>query len=54
MGTLAKMPWREDRKKIYGPGVYDMKSGVMMALTAVGGAAGFEGAAGAGAVAAGE
>jgi len=35
MGTLAKMPWREDRKKIYGPGVYDMKSGVMMALTAV-------------------
>jgi len=35
MGTLAKMPWREDKKKIYGPGVYDMKSGVMMALTAV-------------------
>jgi len=35
MGTLKTMPWREDRKKIYGPGVYDMKSGVMMALTAV-------------------
>jgi glutamate carboxypeptidase len=35
MGTLAKMPWREDKKKIYGPGVYDMKAGVMMALTAV-------------------
>ncbi len=35
LGTLAKMPWREDKKKIYGPGVYDMKSGVMMALTAV-------------------
>jgi glutamate carboxypeptidase len=35
LGTLAKMPWREDKKKIYGPGVYDMKSGVMMALTAI-------------------
>jgi glutamate carboxypeptidase len=35
MGTLLRMPWREDKKKIYGPGVYDMKSGVMMALTAV-------------------
>jgi glutamate carboxypeptidase len=35
MGTLKKMPWREDKKNIYGPGVYDMKSGVMMALTAI-------------------
>jgi len=35
LGTLAKMPWREDRQKIYGPGVYDMKAGVMMALTAI-------------------
>ena len=34
-GTLAKMPWREDKKKIYGPGVYDMKSGVLMAMTAI-------------------
>ena len=35
LGALKTMPWREDKKKIYGPGVYDMKSGVMMALTAV-------------------
>jgi glutamate carboxypeptidase len=36
LGTLAKMPWREDKTKLWGPGVYDMKSGVMMALTAIG------------------
>jgi len=35
LGTLKTMPWREDRQKIFGPGVYDMKSGVMMALTAI-------------------
>ncbi|QMV18819.1 M20/M25/M40 family metallo-hydrolase [Granulicella sp. 5B5] len=40
MGTLAKMPWREaDGKdgirRIWGPGVLDMKAGVVMALEAI-------------------
>ncbi|HXE06367.1 MAG TPA: M20 family metallopeptidase [Acidobacteriaceae bacterium] len=35
LGTLKKMPWREERGKIYGPGVLDMKAGVAMALTAM-------------------
>jgi glutamate carboxypeptidase len=35
IGTLAKMPWREADGKIYGPGLLDMKIGVMMALEAV-------------------
>ncbi|WP_263380825.1 M20 family metallopeptidase [Granulicella paludicola] len=35
MGTLAKMPWREAEGKIFGPGVLDMKVGVVMALEAI-------------------
>jgi len=35
LGTLARMPWREDSGRIYGPGVLDMKAGVMMALEAI-------------------
>jgi glutamate carboxypeptidase len=35
MGTLATMPWREANGKIFGPGVLDMKAGVMMALEAI-------------------
>jgi glutamate carboxypeptidase len=35
MGTLAKMPWREGDSKIFGPGVLDMKFGVVAALEAV-------------------
>ncbi len=35
MGTLAKMPWREAEGKFWGPGVLDMKAGVVMALEAV-------------------
>ena len=39
LGTLKKMPWREQRgkgsSKIYGPGILDMKAGVAMALTAM-------------------
>jgi glutamate carboxypeptidase len=35
IGTLAKMPWREDAGKIFGPGILDMKAGVMMALEAI-------------------
>ena len=35
MGTLAKMPWREAEGKLWGPGVLDMKAGVVMALEAI-------------------
>jgi glutamate carboxypeptidase len=34
-GTLAKMPWRDAEGKLWGPGVLDMKAGVVMALEAV-------------------
>ena len=35
MGTLAAMPWREIEGKLWGPGVLDMKAGVVMALEAI-------------------
>lgn len=35
MGTLAKMPWHEADGRYWGPGVLDMKAGVVMALTAL-------------------
>jgi glutamate carboxypeptidase len=35
LGTLAKMPWREADGKLWGPGVLDMKAGVVMALKAI-------------------
>jgi len=35
MGTLANMPWREAEGRYWGPGVLDMKAGVMMALAAI-------------------
>jgi len=35
LGTLAKMPWREADGKLFGPGVLDMKSGVLMAMEAI-------------------
>jgi glutamate carboxypeptidase len=35
MGTLAKMPWKDSDGKLWGPGVLDMKAGVVMALEAV-------------------
>ena len=35
VGTLRAMPWREADGRLWGPGVLDMKAGVMMALTAV-------------------
>jgi glutamate carboxypeptidase len=35
LGTLANMPWHLTRDRISGPGVLDMKAGVVMALTAV-------------------
>jgi glutamate carboxypeptidase len=36
LGTLKKMPWREANGRYWGPGVLDMKAGVVMALTALG------------------
>jgi glutamate carboxypeptidase len=35
VGTLARMPWRVKDGLAYGPGVLDMKAGVVMALTAM-------------------
>jgi glutamate carboxypeptidase len=35
MGTLRSMPWRESGGRFFGPGVLDMKAGVVMALTAL-------------------
>jgi glutamate carboxypeptidase len=35
MGTLRAMPWRERDGRFFGPGVLDMKAGVVMALAAV-------------------
>jgi glutamate carboxypeptidase len=35
VGTLARMPWREEGGKLFGPGVLDMKAAVVMALEAV-------------------
>jgi glutamate carboxypeptidase len=35
MGALKNMPWREQNGHCYGPGVLDMKAGVIMALAAV-------------------
>lgn len=34
-GTLARMPWRLTRERIHGPGVFDMKAGVVMMLAAI-------------------
>lgn len=43
VGTLAKLPWRRDGAKCYGPAILDMKSGNYLAMEAVGqlAAAGF-------------
>jgi len=35
MGTLAKMPFRVHRGRAYGPGILDMKSGIVIGLWAV-------------------
>jgi glutamate carboxypeptidase len=35
VGTLARMPWRVEDGWAYGPGVLDMKAGVVMALAAM-------------------
>ena len=36
LGTLEKMPFYEAEGKIFGPGVLDMKGGLVIALTAIG------------------
>jgi glutamate carboxypeptidase len=35
LGTRENMPWREAKGRFHGPGVLDMKAGVIMALAAV-------------------
>ena len=35
LGTLAKMPYREADGKIFGPGVLDMKAGIVISLAAI-------------------
>ena len=35
IGTLTKMPWHESEGRYWGPGVLDMKAGVVMALAAL-------------------
>jgi glutamate carboxypeptidase len=35
IGTLSGMPWREEKGRYWGPGVLDMKAGVVMALAAI-------------------
>jgi len=35
LGTLAKMPYRESDGKIFGPGVLDMKAGIVISLAAI-------------------
>ena len=35
LGTLATMPWREHRGRLYGPGVFDMKSGIVQMMFAL-------------------
>src|ERR1700722_19241262 len=35
LGTLKTMPWRQAEGRLWGPGVLDMKAGVIMALTAI-------------------
>lgn len=35
IGTLEKMPYREADGKVYGPGVLDMKSGIVISLAAI-------------------
>lgn len=35
LGTLQKMPYREEGDKIFGPGTLDMKAGIVIALAAI-------------------
>ena len=35
VGTLRAMPWREEKGRLYGPGVFDMKSGIAQIILAL-------------------
>ena len=35
LGTLDKMPWRESKGKLHGPGVFDMKGGIVQMMFAL-------------------
>ena len=35
VGTLAKLPWRREENRCYGPGIFDMKGGNFIALEAI-------------------
>ena len=35
LGTLARMPYREADGKVYGPGTFDMKGGIVIGLAAI-------------------
>ena len=35
IGTLAALPWKQEGAKCYGPGIYDMKGGNLIALEAL-------------------
>ena len=35
LGTLESMPWREEKGRLYGPGVFDMKSGIAQIMFAL-------------------
>jgi glutamate carboxypeptidase len=37
IGTLAKMPWRQESGRLWGPGVLDMKTGIVMMMYAIAG-----------------
>jgi len=35
LGTLESMPWREQEGRLYGPGVFDMKAGIVQMMFAI-------------------
>src|SRR5207253_2080547 len=36
LGAIASMPFRQDKRRAYGPGVFDMKAGIVMMEFAIG------------------